>query len=371
MTETAETATGPKIPASPAKLWLERITEAQETFAKWHKKCENLDKLYSKDDRADAADREYSIFWANVEVLKPATYARPPIPVVAPRFKDGNVVAREASEVVERALTVTFEQGDVDGLMREVRDEFLRYSRGSGWVRLAGPDTIAFDFIARTDFLHEPARNWREVTWVAKRAWLTRDQGVKRFGEAFKAVPLKKKDENAAVPDKGDKAPVWEIWDKAERCVYWVADGCPDILDHKLGQEVLADLRDFFPCPRPAYGTVRPGGLVPIPEIVQYKDQIEEINEYTARIGSLSQSLRLKGFYAAGQGDLSEAIETAIKSLDDRATLVPVSSFAAAGGTSVKDAIVWLPVDMVIQIIRELVELRRVVIEDVYQITGI
>ena len=108
-----------------------------------------------------------------------------------------------------------------------------------------------------------------------------------------------------------------------------------------------------------------------MPDLVQYKDQIEEINEYTARIAALAEGLRLKGFYAAGASDLGDAIETAVKSLDNRATLVPVSSFGALGGGSLKDSIVWLPVTDVISTITALVELRRVVIEDVYQITGI
>lgn len=355
---------GPK----PAHMWLDRIKEAETAFEKWRKQCENLDKLYSRNERADSADRAYAIFWANIEVLRPATYARPPAPVVAPRFKDGNVIAREASDVLERNLVVSFEQGDVDGMMREVRDEFLRYGRGTGWVRLAGPDSLGFDHVAGCDFVHELARTWREVTWVARRAWLTREQGEQRFGEAFEGVPLKKKDENAAIPDKGDKAPVWEIWDKTSGNVIWVSPDHPDILDE---QPAFLTLRDFFPCPKPAYGTLVPGSLLPVPEIRQYKDQLEEINEYTARIAALSESLRMKGFYAAGQGDLSTAIEAAVKSTDDNAILIPVSSFAAIGGSSFKDSIVWLPVDQVASLVTTLVELRRVVIEDVYQITGI
>jgi hypothetical protein len=105
---------------------------------------------------------------------------------------------------------------------------------------------------------------------------------------------------------------------------------------------------------------------------LQYKDQIEEINEYTARIAALSQSLKMRGFYPAGGGDLSEAIETSMRSFENRALLIPISSTAAfAAGSSLKDTIVWWPVTDVLQLIQGLVELRRVVIDDVYQITGI
>jgi hypothetical protein len=361
-------AQGPK----SAQTWLDALKEYERSVDKWHKQCENLDKLYSKSDKADSADREYSIFWANLEVLKPAVYARPPVPVVAPRFKDGNPIAREASDVLERTLVVVSESADIDGLMRETRDEYLRYSRGSAWVRLAGQsDEVAFDWVPYCDFAHEPARAWRNVNWVARRVWMTRKAGEERFGEAFAGVPMKREkqgDGDNAEYKTSNKAAVWEIWCKSSGKVYFVAEDHADILDE---QDPWLDLRGYFPCPRPVYGTTVPGSLRPVPDVVQYKDQIEEINDYTARIAALAEGLRLKGFYAAGASDLGDAIETAVKSLDNRATLVPVSSFGALGGGSLKDSIVWLPVTDVIATITALVELRRVVIEDVYQITGI
>lgn len=370
MSEAEMESEEPKGPA-PAGPWLDRIKDYQTAFQKWADQCRNLDKLYSRRERSDAADREYAIFWANIEVLKPAVYARPPVPVVVPRFKDNNAVALAASEVLERASVVNFEQQDLNGVMQEVRNDFLMYARGTAWARLAdinGSQAVAYDHVAACDFAHEMLRSWRIVGWVARRAWLSREEGVKRFDEAFNSVPLKKQDENAAVPQKTDKAAVWEIWDKASGKVIWVAEDHSDVLDE---QDAFLSLAGFFPCPPPAYGTLIPGGLIPVPEILQYKDQIEEINEYTARIAALSQSLRMKGFYAAGQGDISEAIETAIKSIDDRATMIPISSMAALGPGGFKDSIVWFPVGDVITLITSLVELRRVVIEDVYQITGI
>lgn len=355
-----------------AKPWLEKISHYKQKFEKWENQRRDLDKLYSKDERADSSDREYSIFWANLEVLKPATYARPPIPVVAPRFKDGNVMARNASEVLERTLITTFEQADVDGCMLEVRDEFLRYARGTSWTRLAedenGKPTIEDDHITADDFAHDCARTWREVKWVAKRAWLTRDAGVERFGSKFKNVPLKKKDENAQTYDKDDTAPVWEIWHKPTKKVIWVAEDYKDILDEK---DAFLQLRGFFPCPRPAYGTCVPKSLRPVPEILQYKDQIEEINEYTARIAALSESVRMRGFYMAGVPEIGEAVEKAVLAMDDRAMLQPISSIAGLSGQALKDAVAWWPIADVVAAIEALINFRRVLIEDVYQITGI
>jgi hypothetical protein len=355
-----------------AQPWLDKIGYYKEKFDKWEAQRRDLDKLYSKDGRADSADREYSIFWANLEVLKPATYARPPIPVVAPRFKDGNVMARTASDVLERSLITTFEQADIDGSMLEVRDEFLRYARGTSWSRLAedenGSPTIEDDHITADDFAHDCARTWREVKWVAKRAWMTREAGIARFGDTFEDVPLKKKDENAKTYDKDDTAPVWEIWHKPSKKVIWVAEDFKTILDEK---EAFLSLRGFFPCPRPAYGTCVPKSLRPVPEILQYKDQIEEINEYTARIAALSESVRMRGFYMAGVPETGEAVEKAVNTVDDRAMLIPISSIAGLGGQALKDAVAWWPITDVVAAIEALINFRRVLIEDVYQITGI
>lgn len=363
-----------------AKPWHDKLKDYREAIeSKWSTQRENLDRLYSREERADSADREYAIFWANIEVLKPATYARTPVPVVAPRHKQPNPIASSASELLERSLITTFDVSDVDGCMKEVRDEFLRYSRGTGWARLGVDrnevERVEFDHVTGDDFAHDPARTWREVTWVARRAWLTRKKGAERFdkilkplGKSFKEVPLKKRDPNSAAHNPKDKAAVWEFWDKETGQVVWIAEDFDFILDQS---EPWLDLSSFWPCPKPAYGTLAPKTLKPVPDIRQYKDQIEEINEYTARIAALSEQLRLKGFYPSGAGELSDAIETALKSVDDRAVLVPISSWAQFGGASPKDMVVWLPVKDVLELVRGLVELRRVVIDDVYQITGI
>lgn len=377
----ADTEDAAETPASKynAKYWEEKLGDyKREIDSKWKTQRDNLDKLYSRDERADSADREYSIFWANIEVLKAAVYSRPPTPVVVPRFKDGNDVARAASDILERCLTTTFEQSDIDGCMKEVRDEFLRYARGTARVRLStrnGTPCVEYDHFTAADFAHDTARTWRECDWLAFRAWLNKDQLTARFAEPMQAkglsidsIPRKKRDPNSAASNPEDQAPVWEIWCKTSRKVHFYAEDFGYLLDET---DPWIDLSSFWPCPKPAYGTLVPGKLRPVPDIRQYKDQIEEINEYTARIAALSESLRIRGFYPAGSAEIGDAIEAAMKNTDQRQVLIPVSSFAALGGTAFKDNIVWIPLDQIVSTIQALIELRRVVIEDVYQITGI
>jgi hypothetical protein len=279
------------------------------------------------------ADREYKMFWANLEVLRPAIYARPPVPVVVPRWKDQKELPRKASEVLERALILNFEEIGLDGIMLQVRDDLATVGRGAAWVRLEtaeGGDRNVIDHLDRADFLHEPARSWAEVGWVAKRAWLARHQVRERFGDAAaRSVRLKKPQDGKGetqIPDHTAerKAEIWEIWSRTKGLVVWVSPEVEEVLDIR---EPYLRLDGFFPCPRPAYATRERRSLIPVPDFYYYRDQLEEINDLTARIAALSNALRLCGFYPGGSGDLAEAIETALQNTSDSARVIPVANF--------------------------------------------
>ncbi len=371
-----------------ARPWLECIGDAKKYFQLWLDKCDSIDKLYADLRRlADVSgDREFQMFWANLEVLRPSIYSRPPQPAVATRFKDMSPVPRAASAMLERALIVNIETEDINAVMLAVRDDMLINGRGVAWVRYEddsdpteenGPaqeprnQRVPYEHVDRADFLHEPARKWPEVGWVAKRAWLTRDQGIARFGDIFARIDLKARHESSdsEAGYKGEKkGEVWEIWSKTRNCVVWIAEGVDEVLDIRAP---FLKLDGFFPCPKPAYSTLERRKLIPVPDYYFCRDQFDEINELTARISALADGLRMKGFYAAGAGDLAEAVEAALRQQDNNAILVPVANFAALGGAILRDSIIWLPITEVAATIRELLLLRRQIIDDVYQITGL
>lgn len=372
--------------------WQACIQDARKYFAFWNEKSDSIDKLHADLKRlADAnGDREFQMFWANLEILKPSVYSRPPAPAVEPRFKDMKSLPRTSSEVLERTLVVNFEIEDMHAVMLQVRDDMLTNGRGVGWVRYEddsdpvegeGTDApqepqnqkVPYEHLDRADFLHEPARKWPEVGWVAKRAWLTRDQGLRRFGDIFAKVDLKERREASSNNDASDyknekKGEVWEIWSRTKNCVVWLTEGLEEVLDIR---PPFLKLEGFFPCPKPAYSTTERRRLIPVPDYYYYKDQLDEINELTARISALSEYLRMKGFYAGGAGDLGEAIEIALKQQDNNAVLIPIPNMASLGGLSLRDSVIWLPVAEVAATIKELIMLRRQLIEDVYQITGL
>lgn len=370
----------PKVEPKSAKAWLNLLEESEDAFKPWNDHCDNIDKMYANLMRlADhARDKEFQMFWANCEVIKPSIYAKPPKPVVVPKFKDRRPVYQAASEVAERCATVAFDLALINDLMLLVRDDVAMRGRGVPWCRYEGEgsgyghEKVCVDFKNRRDFLHSISRNWREVTWVAAASYLTRGEARKRFratsGDEYQQAEYTVDRDGKSVggADNRQRAKFWEIWHKGEKRVLWVAKGCEKILDE---DDPHLELTNFFPCPKPAYGTVQPGSLVPVPDVLQYRDQLQEINLLTGRIHALSDALEAKGFYPSGGSEIADAVQKAVSIKTPGQVLVPIANWAAFGGT--KEVIIWLPIDMIAQTITGLVALRKQVIEDIYQIMGL
>lgn len=376
-----------------AQKWLLEIERAEKDMQKYLQRARKIMKLYTEQNREDArTDRRYAMLWANTEVLKPAVYARSPKPVVSRRFNDQDPVGRAVSEVLQRALTSTFERSDIDTTLRDVRDDFLLVARGTAWVRyvpqfeprqfdtedgqqaidVLADETLAYDFINWADLIYPMGRRWSELPWVGRRVYLDDATGSARFGkDKWQLIRDKQErprdDQGRFVPR--DKTLTYEIWSKRDDCIIWLAKNSQDFLDK---QPPLYDLKDFFPCPKPAFGTLPTDSLYPIPDYVYYQDQADEINELTNKIGALQDALKLTGFYPAGaEGDISTAIERALApGASNQMIPVPAWSTFTQGGGS-KGMIEYLPIDMVQKVLMGCVELRKQLIDDVYQITGI
>ena len=350
-----------------AQPWLERLERADKKMSAWQTAADNIDKQYASMEnlRNGFRDREFQLFWANIQIMAPSIYARTPVPAVTPKFNDKRPIHRTTAEFLERAASVSIDLSDMDQAMLELRDDLILPGRGAGWVRYESEDgdRICYEHVDREDFRHDPARKWSEVDWAARRAWMTPDEMKKRFG-ADKARDVTYGQSRDERHDRS--VGVWELWCKSEDIVVWVTEGHPEVLDR---DEPHLKLAGFFPCPRPAYATCERRSLVPVPDMLFYKDQLEEINDITRRIHALSEAIKVRGFYAGG-GDIGAAIETALKLEDDAQILIPVPNLGAimqGGG----DPIVWLPVQVVAETITGMIALRRQLFEDVYQITGL
>jgi hypothetical protein len=371
----------PSLEPKKAKAWLNLLEESETAFEKWNDHCDKIDKQYANLERlADRArDKEFQMFWANAEVIKPSIYAKPPVPVVVTKFKDRRPVYQAAAEMLERLATVAFDLAGIDELMKLVRDDLALIDRGVAWCRYEsakssyyGHEKVCIDFKSRRDFLHSISRNWREVTWVAAASYLTREEARERFkpysDEEYQDAEYKvdRDVKDVGGTDNRERAKFWEIWSKSDKRVVWVSQGCENILDE---DDPHLDLREFFPCPKPAYGTTQRGSLVPVPDVMQYKDQLEELNTLTSRIHALSDALEVKGFYPAGGAEIGDAVQAAVNTHTPGRVLVPISNWAAFGGS--KEIIIWMPIDVIVQTITQCVTLRQQIIQDIYQIMGL
>lgn len=353
-----------------AAYWLDLISDAEAKFNDWQDAADSIDRIYGNlsELRNLSRDRDFQLFWSNVQVMGPSVYARPPVPVVTPKFKDRRPLYRTSAELIERACVISFDMADIDQHMIALRDDLTIVGRGAAWVRYESEDgdKVCYEHVDRKDFLHEPARKWAEVDWVARRAWLTREEMKARFGGVADEVSYETRRDEKDSLSATSKCGVWELWCKSQNKVVWVTPGCDCTLDES---EPYLKLSGFFPCPRPAFATLQRRTLMPVPDMLFYKDQLEEVNSLTRRIHALADAIKVRGFYA-GSGDIGEAIERAIALTDDTQVLVPVPAMASLM-QGAGEPIVWLPLEMVANTITGLIELRRQVIDDVYQIIGL
>jgi hypothetical protein len=363
--------------------WLKEIARAEKQRQAWQLRAEEILRLYRKQTSDFGKPRRFAMLWANTEVMKPAVYARPPVPQVSRRFKDRDPVGRLAAEILERNTAFELERMNIDAVLRNCRDDLLLPGRGTAWVRYEADtdatgvkaERVQVDYVHWKCFLHSPARTWEEVWWVAREGYFSKDELESRFKLKERNLELsldhseKKSDGSGETNPQKDaeaKATVYEIWDRKGRKVCFIAKGCKEPLGES---EPFLDLTEFWPCPRPLFSNLTTDTLIPVPDYAYYQDQAEEIDDLTARIGKLTQSLKLVGFYAAGDKNAA-AIEKALESgVENR--VIPVESWAVFQEKGSGGGLAWLPVRDVAVVLKECIALRNQLIQDVYQITGL
>lgn len=405
--------------ASRAAHWIAELSASEGAQRTWRTRARKIWKRYAAEFSQDDQKRRYSMLWANTQTIWPAVYARPPEPVVGRRFKDADPVGRAASEVLERSLSYSIERCDLDGVLRQASLDYTLIAMAQTWERYVptkgpaktervpvqvandpalyvddegreygadevevGEDGSAFasvtyepvtfeetvtDYVHWDDFGFGPARTWKEVPYVWRRVYMDREQLVERFGaEIGNAVPLDWGDVDApADVREKNKAAIYEIWCKRSMRAYWISRSYPGgCLDERADP---LRLDGFFPCPRPLFGTLPADSLNPVPDYLQYQDQAEEIDKLTARITELQDALKVRGFYAASEGEDLNNLMTVGNN-----TLIPVQGWTTLKeGGGVRGNIEWWPIENVVAALRECVSQRKELIADVYQITGV
>ena len=405
-------------PVKEAQRWHQELKLARKEDENWVKRGKKIIKRY-RDERTESqrGSKKYNILWSNIQTVLPALYGRTPRAQVERRWKDKDPVSRTAATILERALQYEIDHyGDFDFAVKAAVTDRLLPGRGVAWVRFdtksvetiespameaaedAAPEmpegmttgeptvemyagqpevnveTTPVDYVYWEDFRCTPARTWDEVTWVARRVYMSKDEVVERFGEEFKDVTLshvpsgvdemKREGVSQGEIDTLKKAEVWEIWDKSKECVYWVAKDFDKLLDHKNDPY---GLDGFWPCPKPLFATQTTDQLVPVPDFALYQDQADEIDKLTSRISLLVDAVKVVGVYDASQPSIQRMLTEGVDN-----TLIPVDSWAAfseKGG--IKGTVDFLPIDAVLKALNECYQAREAAKQVVYDVTGL
>ena len=387
--------------SSEADRWAAELSAAANALRDWHRECREINKRYISEDGLNDSDMisekyatfKYNILWSNVEVLIPAIYSQTPIPVVKRRFRDSDPKARLASEILERCLQNDLERDErmgrgLDDVLKQSTKDLLLFSRSVAWTRYEpvigqSPEGPVFtgeyspiDFVRYDDFLYPPKKTWSENSrtgWVARKVAMTKAAGIERFGEAFNDLSTSQNDDNETEMDKKveKEVEVWEIWDATTKNVYWFArsDG-PMILDMKHDP---LKLDGFFPCPRPAFGTISTLDLKPIPDYRLYKSLSSEMDRLTKRIDRLARQLRVAGVYDASMEAIGSLL-TGKNQEDD--VLVAVNGMTTlmgkgSGGSTLTGIVQYLPIDQIAKTMLSLYEARDRTKQALYEVSGI
>ncbi len=399
-----------------SKKWMER-------FETWAKTCERA--YFNEGNSDDAGARpgqnrsRVNLFWSNTQVVLSSIYARLPRAEVYRKFRDyEDDVARVASMMLERLLNADLEResDDTNSAMRDaVQDRFI-CGLGTVWCRydveteqtdspkldpMTGQPALdpvtgqpltetlekivneeaATDYVYWADFRYAPCRRWRSCRWAARRVYMRKRELQKRFNlndAQLANIPMVGTSPAGTTGDSGvqigredvlratpfQQAPVWEIWDKDTRRVFWVCEGCDYCLDI---QDDLLHLEDFFPCPPPITATTLTKAFLPKPDYIMAQSLYRELDRVNDRLSELQSAVRATGAYDKN----SASLKTILTSQIDNG-LIPVenwSSFTEKGG--IKGVIDWVPIEAFTNAINQL-NMRKSQLEgDLYELLGI
>jgi hypothetical protein len=383
--EDIKDAERPQTKPRTSRFWLQQLMIAEKEHRDFWEAAEKFEKRYLNEriniNRKNAGKR-FQIVYANTETVMSALYAKQAKPDVRQRWSDANdKTARTIADMTEKALSFLQDTTEHDKVNRRaVKDMCLA---GRGIVRVCyeaetdemdGQEIIVRQMIRDEhvyyrNFLHSQAESWSDVWWCGFRHYMTRadlrDQGFDNADD----IPLDwtpdleghKRDSD--VPEDLKRAEVWEIWHKPKRERLWVVKGYPYIL---RADEDPYQLENFWPLAEPIQGVWTNCTFVPRSPIVEYEDQIDDLDEITDRISRLTKALKRRGAYDAAIKELKRLA----RANDNE--FIPIENFAAfaqAGGF--QGAFQTEDLKPAIDVLTGLYAQRQQLIETIYEVTGI
>lgn len=361
---------------SCCEMWMERIQAAERREDDWTREALAAERAYSVDTKSvEGKLYDFNILHSNVETIVPAIYNSTPAPDIRRRFSSEDPEAKNYADMIERAISVQIDDNRLDTEVESLaQDAFIA---GRGIVRLRfmadfQPDEmgqerpanerIAFEAVSWRDFRFGPAKRWEDVSWVAFRHSIPREEIEKLSDEDLLAAQAY--GEAAATSDnEEDDTEVWEVWDKDKREVIFIrAD------DRKMFKRETDPLRlpDFFPVPKPVQPICVTGKLTPVCPFSVYKKLADELDKTTQRINKIISGLKVRGLVA---GSAEDIMALARAEDNELVTADGLESLAQTGGLD--KAIMWWPIETAMAVLKELYVTRETTKQAIYEITGI
>ena len=346
--------------------WQRKISEAEKKYADYHDLIEEIRSYYRNDRRRN----KQNVFWATVETLKPFLYFKQPTPFIVRSRHSADEIESLAATILERVLYWNMKQFDFDSVVKYARNDFLLSGMGILWEQyrpsfyyvgkemLKHSEQVDTVYVNPTMFLADTKNVdvWEDVEWIARKLYLSAADIAEHFDNNAADYLLDRFGESA-------KISVYEIWDKPSKSIYYYSPEYPfDFLD--VYEDTL-HLSGFFPCPKPIMATLANDGVIPVPDYVEIKSLLDELDGVNNRMRLTMQALKVSGCYDNSFPELANI-------LDKDVTLISLSDFEKlkdSGG--LRGIIDFAPIEQYITALSALAERRQTIINSIYEVTGV
>jgi hypothetical protein len=261
-------------------------------------------------------------------------------------------------------------QFDFDSVVKYARNDFLLSGMGILWEQyrpsfyyvgkemLKHSEQVDTVYVNPTMFLADTKNVdvWEDVEWIARKLYLSAADIAEHFDNNAADYLLDRFGESA-------KISVYEIWDKPSKSIYYYSPEYPfDFLD--VYEDTL-HLSGFFPCPKPIMATLANDGVIPVPDYVEIKSLLDELDGVNNRMRLTMQALKVSGCYDNSFPELANI-------LDKDVTLISLADFEKlkdSGG--LRGIIDFAPIEQYITALSALAERRQTIINSIYEVTGV
>lgn len=346
--------------------WQQKIHDAEKKYGDYYDLIKEIRSYY----RNERHQNKQNIFWSSIETLKPFLYFKKPEPFIIRNNKAADAIEATAAKIMERALIWDLQQFDFDSVVKYARNDFLLSGLGILWEQynpsfyyigndmIKNHEEVDTVYVSPLNFLTDTdnVNVWEDVTWVARKAYLNLDNIARDFSEDIAQYLSAHHSANSSFT-------VYEIWDKTSRQIYYLCLEYP--VDFLAVYEDTLHLSGFFPCAKPIMSTLTNDGIIPVPDYVEVKSLLDELDGVNNRMRLTMQALKVSGCYDNSFPELANI-------LDKDITLISISDFEKlkeAGG--LKGIIDFAPIEQYVIALQALAERRKTIISSIYEVTGV